>query len=128
MHIPNRDEFQRIIDKAKIAGYEAALVKRNELKKYAPAGSQVLDYCGSAQIILYADGRSKFGKLLSSIMSGPIPNLNIMKDPNRSGYYINIIGMVPFQEHSVQLAAETAALKVIQAHIQVEGHVRGYMT
>lgn len=118
----SRKELIHIIEKAKLAGLQAANEKYLELKQKAIPG-KLIDECGVASIILRVDGRSKLGKFLSSLEENPINNLDVTKSTYFRGYIFSILGISPFQERSVCVAAQETALQIIKENLGVEGYV-----
>jgi hypothetical protein len=123
--VPTREEFYRIIEKAKLAGQKAAKERYEYLRNHSDSSKPLIDMCGGALLILKVDGRSKLGKFMNHLIKEPLDNLSI-NTYSAGRYDLSIKDMAIYQERSVCEAAEKAALSVIEEAIGIEGYISGY--
>lgn len=123
--LPTRKEFLQVIEKAKVAGRDAAVSRYNALAAKCKPSNKLLDHCGGALLILDVDGRSAFGRFIRGLIQDPIPNVSISKY-RYGGYILQITDIAPFQEQSIREAAQEKALEVIRNSFGIKGRVESY--
>lgn len=120
---PVPEEFSRVVEEARAKGRDAAAAELRKIYGDHQPGEMFYAPCGGAELILDIDGRSRLGRFLVSINSQID---GFMAQRRRDGLHISIQGMHHYQERDVNLAAETAALSVLQERLQVEGLVKAF--
>jgi hypothetical protein len=73
MHVPTREEFAAIAERARLAGREAALKRYEALS----SESNPQNFYGGAYLHLSVDGRSNLGKFLGSLAKNPLPHVRV---------------------------------------------------
>ena len=126
MKIPTREEFHSIIveaEKARIKVAEETYEKLPPLVKNFPDMARA---CGGARLILLIDGRTAMGRFINSLMKDPLPNVSVVK--TREGFELYIGKPIGYQQEVVNVAAEKAALKVIEERLEIKGVVASYLS
>jgi|GEM_PF-7081379 len=115
MKIPTREELSTVIENAIQAGNKTADKAYASLPHRLKSGEPWGDP-GGAFLILEADGRTKIGKFVISLINDPIPNLVVERNYvyYGGGYFLRLrYPPTPYQTRSVFEAREQAAAKVI---------------
>ncbi|WP_152599867.1 hypothetical protein [Noviluteimonas dokdonensis] len=126
MTIPNTLETLRsTLERAIKAGSDAAQAEVVRLAKI-----RFTDACGGSLLILDVDGRTAFGRILSAYQQ---PGVQIRKG-YEGGFVLNLpyqfdlVPPVTGQDQAISVAADEAALRVIQQELGIKGYVRPYIS
>jgi hypothetical protein len=123
--VPSREDFQATLEKARIAAKTVA-EKQLEKLQLARPNSDMIDECGTAQIRIYADGRTAWGRFFKSLETEQISNAGVLFDKYNKCFILNLGRFHTGQEVSVFEAALNAAWDIIQNEYGLDGHVHSY--
>lgn len=119
------DPFLAVILKARDAGRAAADDVYQKWRR-ARGEQDLYDYMATAVLHLSVPARSPLARQLAELSASYPHLLRVDRDFGSSGLVIAIHDMVRRPEQSMHIAAEEAALKVLEESLEVEGYVTSY--